>query len=143
MAGKTKELVLDFNSKKLRFSTSNYNRTNYETIYKNIERFEQHVAGEILWHAFEKIFNTHLFQIMLLGEDTSDLESLYAAYNTIAEEELLEEKIPKLSKKDFIHQLKVRGFRTYRTTVRGFDGKRKQIQRVKREERPIWPTEEN
>lgn len=128
-----KHLVLDFNDKNMKLSLTQVARYDIDAIYDNIDRFKRFMTENIVSDCFQKVFDTNTFQLLLLDKSTSTLEMLTTMYNTIAENELIGEKLPALNNKQISEQLRIRGFIVKRTTVRE-NGLVKGVTRVYKEQ---------
>lgn len=113
-----KHLVLDFNDKNMKLSLNQVAYYDIDAIYDNIDRFKRFMTENIVSDCFQKVFDTNAFQLLLLDKSTSTLEMLTTMYNTMAENELVGEKLPALNNKQVSEQLRIRGFVVKRTTVR-------------------------
>lgn len=128
-----KHLVLDFNDKNMKLSLNQVAYYNIDAIYDNIDRFKRFMTENIVSDCFQKVFDTNTFQLLLLDKATSTLEMLTTMYNTIAENELIGEKLPALNNKQIAEQLRIRGFVIKRTSVRE-NGIVKGVSRVYKEQ---------
>lgn len=113
-----KHLVLDFNKKDMKLSLNQVAQYDIDAIYDNIDKFKRFMTENIVSDCFQKIFDTNAFQMLLLDKSTSTLEMLTSMYNTMAENELIGEKLPALNNKQIAEQLRIRGFVVKRTSVR-------------------------
>lgn len=113
-----KHLVLDFNKKDMKLSLNQVAQYDIDAIYDNIYKFKRFMTENIVSDCFQKIFDTNAFQMLLLDKSTSTLEMLTSMYNTMAENELIGEKLPALNNKQIAEQLRIRGFVVKRTSVR-------------------------
>lgn len=113
-----KHLVLDFNDKNMKLSLNQVAYYDIDAIYDNIDRFKRFMTENVVSDCFQKVFDTNTFQLLLLDKATSTLEMLTTMYNTIAENELIGEKLPALNNKQVSEQLRIRGFVVKRTSVR-------------------------
>lgn len=113
-----KHLVLDFNDKNMKLSLNQVAYYDIDAIYNNIDRFKRFMTENVVSDCFQKVFDTNTFQLLLLDKATSTLEMLTTMYNTIAENELIGEKLPALNNKQVSEQLRIRGFVVKRTSVR-------------------------
>ncbi len=105
-----KNLILDFNSPKLTFNVNKISEYDFDTIYNNISNFKSFIDSSVLTASFNKIFNTVMFQSCLGERDTATVENLLEVYNTIGEMGLLNEKLPKLDTREFMRQLRLKGY---------------------------------
>lgn len=128
-----KHLVLDFNDKNMKLSLNQVAYYDIDAIYNNIDRFKRFMTENIVSDCFQKVFDTNTFQLLLLDKATSTLEMLTTMYNTIAENELIGEKLPALNNKQIAEQLRIRGFVIKRTSVRE-NGIVKGVSRVYKEQ---------
>ena len=128
-----KHLVLDFNDKNMKLSLNQVGYYDIDAIYDNIDRFKRFMTENIVSDCFQKVFDTNTFQLLLLDKATSTLEMLTTMYNTIAENELIGEKLPALNNKQIAEQLRIRGFVIKRTSVRE-NGIIKGVSRVYKEQ---------
>ncbi len=128
-----KHLVLDFNDKNMKLSLNQVAYYDIDAIYDNIDRFKRFMTENIVSDCFQKVFDTNTFQLLLLDKATSTLEMLTTMYNTIAENELIGEKLPALNNKQIAEQLRIRGFVIKRTSVRE-NGIIKGVSRVYKEQ---------
>lgn len=128
-----KHLVLDFNDKNMKLSLNQVAYYDIDAIYDNIDRFKRFMTENIVSDCFQKVFDTNTFQLLLLDKATSTLEMLTTMYNTIAENELIGEKLPALNNKQIAEQLRIRGFVIKRTSVRE-NGIVKGVSRVYKEQ---------
>lgn len=113
-----KHLVLDFNKKDMKLSLNQVAQYDIDAIYDNIYKFKRFMTENIVSDCFQKVFDTNAFQMLLLDKSTSTLEMLTSMYNTMAENELIGEKLPALNNKQIAEQLRIRGFVVKRTSVR-------------------------
>lgn len=113
-----KHLVLDFNKKDMKLSLNQVAQYDIDAIYDNIDKFKRFMTENIVSDCFQKVFDTNAFQMLLLDKSTSTLEMLTSMYNTMAENELIGEKLPVLNNKQIAEQLRIRGFVVKRTSVR-------------------------
>lgn len=113
-----KHLVLDFNKKDMKLSLNQVAQYDIDAIYDNIDKFKRFMTENIVSDCFQKVFDTNAFQLLLLDKATSTLEMLTSMYNTMAENELIGEKLPALNNKQIAEQLRIRGFVVKRTSVR-------------------------
>ena len=113
-----KHLVLDFNKKDMKLSLNQVAQYDIDAIYDNIDKFKRFMTENIVSDCFQKVFDTNAFQLLLLDKTTSTLEMLTSMYNTMAENELIGEKLPALNNKQIAEQLRIRGFVVKRTSVR-------------------------
>ena len=128
-----KHLVLDFNKKDMKLSLNQVAQYDIDAIYDNIYKFKRFMTENIVSDCFQKVFDTNAFQMLLLDKSTSTLEMLTSMYNTMAENELIGEKLPALNNKQIAEQLRIRGFVVKRTSVRE-NGIIKGITRVYKEQ---------
>lgn len=104
-------MVLDFNDSKLIMRLSDVDSYNIDTIYDNIERFNRVVSSFKVNRDFVKIINSELFQVMLRGEATNNVDDLFRVYNNIASGTLIKDfKSTLISKNQFITNLRRMGF---------------------------------
>lgn len=115
-----KEVILDFN-KPINFTLSNASRYNLKTIYANIEKFHRFTQNEMKLESFEKVFNTAVFQVALLNDDTCDADTLLTTYNLIATKGVVEGVVSTpLTKRQLTHYLKLKGYtQKYTSTMAG------------------------
>lgn len=132
------KLVLDFNSSDLHFSLNNISQFNIDTIYNNINEFYKFINESVLYDSFDKVFNSSLFQMSLLDDSTCYINNLLAVYNGIAENNLLDEKLPKITTKQLVQQLRIRGYDVKHTTVTISKGKYKHVRKVIKNDEIKW-----
>lgn len=135
----TKHLILDFNNEKLTFSLAKVSQYNISAIYDNIDKFKKFVNDSVVSDAFEKVFKSSVFQVMLYDESSAYIDNLLAVYNAIASGNLIDNiQVPQITEKELIKQLKVRGFKVFRTRISLGNGIYENTKKVKKEDELSW-----
>lgn len=112
------DLELDFNSKNIKFKEEDILKYNMLTINDNIDRFKKFMYELTINEDFEKIFNTQVFQLTFLDDTSNYVENLVAVYNAIASNKLVNNRnYPTINEKEFIKQMELRGFTSYKTKI--------------------------
>lgn len=117
-------MVLDFNDKHLKFEYHLHKEYDNLTIRRNIQKYEAFCNREIFDAGFDKVFTSMVFVSALVDKESSYVENLYAIYNYIVNTGV--ENVPALTKKQFIEQMKMRGYTViyrYSSNKNGGQGK--------------------
>lgn len=131
-----KKVVLDFNSKDLKFSLNDLSKYDVDAIYKNIDAFNKFAYGSVTYDCFDKVYNTSMFQMAILDESTNYIENLVAVYNAVAEGDLLEdEKLPRINNKEMMKQLRIRGYKIIHSNIKIIQGEYKHVRKAVRTDR--------
>ena len=125
-------VVLDFNNDKLKFSLSNVSKYNIGTIYNNIDKFNKFVNDSVISHTFEQVYKSSVFQVALFDENSAYVDNLVAIYNAIASGNLLDNvQVPQITEKELIKQLRIRGYKVYRSRISLGNGIYDNVKKVK------------
>ena len=136
---KDEHLVLDFNNANLKFTLSMVSKYDINTIYNNIDKFKKFVNDSVMSETFEKVFSSSVFQIALFDESSAYIDNLLAIYNAIASGNLIDNtQVPQITEKELIKQLKVRGFKVFRTRISLGNGIYENTKKVKKEDELTW-----
>ena len=132
-------VVLDFNNDKLKFSLSKVSKYNIDTIYNNIDKFNKFVNDSVISHTFEQVYKSSVFQVALFDENSAYVDNLVAIYNAIASGNLIDNvQVPQITEKELIKQLRVRGYKVYRSRVSLGNGQYLHVQKVKLDNDVTW-----
>ena len=135
----TKHLILDFNNEKLTFSLAKVSQYNISAIYDNIDKFKKFVNDSVVSDAFEKVFKSSVFQIMLYDESSAYIDNLLAVYNAIASGNLIDNvQVPQITEKELIKQLRIRGYKVYRSRISLGNGIYDNVKKVKLDHDVTW-----
>lgn len=136
---KNEHLVLDFNDEKLNFNISKVSSYDINVIYDNIDKFKAFVNDTVLSHTFDKVFKSSVFQVALYDESSAYIDNLLAVYNAIASGNLIDDlQVPQITEKELIKQLKIRGFKVFRTRISMGNGIYENTKKVKKEDELTW-----
>jgi len=132
-------LILDFNDSKLNFSLSKVSKYDINAIYDNIDKFKKFVNDSVVSDTFEKVFKSSVFQVALYDESSAYIDNLLIIYNAIASGNLIDNlKVPQITEKELIKQLKARGFKVFRTRISMGNGIYENTKKVKKEDELTW-----
>ena len=132
-------VVLDFNNDKLKFSLSNVSKYNIGTIYNNIDKFNKFVNDSVISHTFEQVYKSSVFQVALFDENSAYVDNLVAIYNAIASGNLLDNvQVPQITEKELIKQLRIRGYKVYRSRISLGNGIYDNVKKVKLDHDVTW-----
>ena len=136
---KSEHLVLDFNNANLNFSLSKVSKYDINTIYNNIDKFKKFVNDSVISETFERVYSSSVFQIALFDECSAYIDNLLAIYNAIASGNLINGlQVPQITEKELIKQLKIRGFKVFRTRISLGNGIYENTKKVKKEDELTW-----
>ena len=132
-------VVLDFNNDKLKFSLSKVSKYNIDTIYNNIDKFNKFVNDSVISHTFEQVYKSSVFQVALFDESSAYVDNLVAIYNAIASGNLLDNvQVPQITDKELIKQLRIRGYKVYRSRISLGNGIYDNVKKVKLDHVVTW-----
>lgn len=132
-------VVLDFNNDKLKFSLSKVSKYNIDTIYNNIDKFNKFVNDSVISHTFEQVYKSSVFQVALFDENSAYVDNLVAIYNAIASGNLLDNvQVPQITDKELIKQLRIRGYKVYRSRISLGNGIYDNVKKVKLDHDVTW-----
>ena len=132
-------VVLDFNNDKLKFSLSKVSKYNIDTIYNNIDKFNKFVNDSVISHTFEQVYKSSVFQVALFDENSAYVDNLVAIYNAIASGNLLDNvQVPQITEKELIKQLRIRGYKVYRSRISLGNGIYDNVKKVKLDHDVTW-----
>lgn len=132
-------VVLDFNNDKLKFSLSKVSTYNIGTIYNNIDKFNKFVNDSVISHTFEQVYKSSVFQVALFDENSAYVDNLVAIYNAIASGNLLDNvQVPQITEKELIKQLRIRGYKVYRSRISLGNGIYDNVKKVKLDHDVTW-----
>ena len=132
-------VVLDFNNDKLKFSLSKVSKYNIDTIYNNIDKFNKFVNDSVISHTFEQVYKSSVFQVALFDENSAYVSNLVAIYNAIASGNLLDNvQVPQITEKELIKQLRIRGYKVYRSRISLGNGIYDNVKKVKLDHDVTW-----
>ena len=132
-------VVLDFNNDKLKFSLSKVSKYNIDTIYNNIDKFNKFVNDSVISHTFEQVYKSSVFQVALFDESSAYVDNLVAIYNAIASGNLLDNvQVPQITDKELIKQLRIRGYKVYRSRISLGNGIYDNVKKVKLDHDVTW-----
>ena len=104
-------MVVDFNDKSLKFEYHLHKEYDNVVIRRNIQKYEAFLNREVFQAGFDKVFTSMVFVSALVDKDNCYVDNLYAIYNYIVSTGV--ENVPTLTKKQFIEQMKIRGYTLY------------------------------
>ena len=132
-------VVLDFNNDKLKFSLSKVSTYNIGIIYNNIDKFNKFVNDSVISHTFEQVYKSSVFQVALFDENSAYVDNLVAIYNAIASGNLLDNvQVPQITEKELIKQLRIRGYKVYRSRISLGNGIYDNVKKVKLDHDVTW-----
>ena len=132
-------VVLDFNNDKLKFSLSKVSKYNIDTIYNNIDKFNKFVNDSVISHTFEQVYKSSVFQVALFDESSAYVDNLVAIYNAIASGNLLDNvQVPQITDKELIKQLRIRGYKVYRSRISLGNGIYDNVKKFKLDHDVTW-----
>ena len=132
-------VVLDFNNDKLKFSLSKVSTYDIGTIYNNIDKFNKFVNDSVISHTFEQVYKSSVFQVALFDENSAYVDNLVAIYNAIASGNLLDNvQVPQITEKELIKQLRIRGYKVYRSRISLGNGIYDNVKKVKLDHDVTW-----
>lgn len=132
-------VVLDFNNDKLKFSLSKVSKYHIDTIYNNIDKFNKFVNDSVISHTFEQVYKSSVFQVALFDENSAYVDNLVAIYNAIASGNLLDNvQVPQITEKELIKQLRIRGYKVYRSRISLGNGIYDNVKKVKLDHDVTW-----
>jgi len=138
-------MILDFNSKDCEFKLKDVSEYNSKVIMRNIEKYIAFNNGTVLSRDFDIVYKTAMFQISLSSKDTAILDNLLFVYNLISTQ-LVKDKRHMLNKKQFIRELKRKGY-SFKTVTKMNEGHITKALRVYKKDvygvRSEFPKEDN
>lgn len=133
------DLVLDFNSKNLKFKEVYLKQYNIGIINDNINEFKRFTYELTVNEDFDKIFKTQVFQITFLDDTSNYAENLVMVYNAIADNALVNNRrYPTINERELICQLELRGFECFGTKLTLSKNKYKTVKKFRKKNNLLW-----